>query len=154
MDPSASLSSLPPELSSKIYHDPGLGQEDLVNLRLTSRIGRVHASATKALAKLCFTEVSLALTKHSLESLVEICQHPVFGPNIRKVQLSCVHVDREDSQSSLNCTATQLDYLYINIIDMTASQRRVGYDGPKAIRSGLEKVLQASLDFPQWIDKE
>ncbi|KAG9524695.1 hypothetical protein KCV07_g1806, partial [Aureobasidium melanogenum] len=91
----ASFSSLPPELVSKICSDPGLEKKDLIALRLTSKAQGIHVSATKAFGKLCFTEVPLVYTKYSLKSFVEICQHPVFGPSIRKVQLSCVRVNPE-----------------------------------------------------------
>jgi hypothetical protein len=95
MDPPASFSSLPPELVAKICTDPDLDKEDLIALRLTSKTQGVHASATKIFAKRYFTDVLLLWSKYSLETFVEICQHPVFCSSIRRVQLSCAHFDQE-----------------------------------------------------------
>jgi hypothetical protein len=95
MDPPASFSSLPPELVAKICGDSGLKKKDLIALRLSSKIQGVHASATKAFAKRYFTDVLLLHNKYSLETFVKISQHSVFGPSVRKVQLSCAHYDEE-----------------------------------------------------------
>ncbi|KAG9522950.1 hypothetical protein KCU93_g6765, partial [Aureobasidium melanogenum] len=93
MDPPASFSSLPPELVSRICSDPGLKKEDLIALRFTSKSGHIHASATKAFGKLCFTQVPLLYTEYSLETFLKICSHSVFGPGIRTVELSCNRFD-------------------------------------------------------------
>jgi hypothetical protein len=95
MGQQVSFSSLPPELVSKICSDPGLDKEDLIALRLTSKAQGMHASATKAFAKRYFTDVLLLYSEYSLETFVEISQHPIFGPSIRKVQLSCAQYDEE-----------------------------------------------------------
>jgi hypothetical protein len=96
MDPPASFSSLPPELVAKICTDPDLGKEDLIALRLTSKTQGVHASATKTFAKCYFTNVPLLWSQYSLETFVKICQHPVFGSSIHRIQLSCAHYDQDD----------------------------------------------------------
>lgn len=57
-------------------------------LRLTSKSQGIHASATKAFAKRYFTDVHLLYNRYSLETFVKICQHHIFGPSIRRVQLS------------------------------------------------------------------
>jgi hypothetical protein len=89
MHPPASFSSLPPELVAEICGDSGLEKKDLVALRLTSKSQGIHASATKTFARRYFTDVLLLWSKYSLETFVDISQHPVFGPTIRKIQLSC-----------------------------------------------------------------
>ncbi|KAG9697414.1 hypothetical protein KCU95_g3733, partial [Aureobasidium melanogenum] len=92
----ASFSSLPPELVSKICSDTGLKKKDLIALRLTSKVQGIHASATKAFGKLCFTVVPLVYTRYSLETFVKICGHPIFGPCVREVKLSCMRFDSHD----------------------------------------------------------
>ncbi|KAH0028178.1 hypothetical protein KCU78_g3716, partial [Aureobasidium melanogenum] len=89
----ASFSSLPPELVSKICSDPGLEKKDLIALRLTSKAQGIHASATKAFGKYCFTVIPLLYNKYSLETFVKICQHHIFGSCVRNVQLSCARID-------------------------------------------------------------
>lgn len=93
MDPPASFSSLPPELVSAICTDPDLDKEDLIALRLTSKSQGIHASATKTFAKRYFTDVRLLYTEYSLETFVSICQHPIFGSSIRRVQLTSACYD-------------------------------------------------------------
>jgi hypothetical protein len=107
MNQPASFSSLPPELVAKICGDSGLEKKDLVALRLTGKTQGVHASATKAFAKRYFTDVLLLYNKYSLETFVKISQHPVFGPSIRKIQLSCARYDKDD--------------FYITVDDMKAT---------------------------------
>lgn len=53
-------------------------------------------SATKAFAKRYFTDVLLLCNNYSLETFVKICQHPVFGPSIQRVQLSCARCDEQN----------------------------------------------------------
>ncbi|KAH0283600.1 hypothetical protein M436DRAFT_62144 [Aureobasidium namibiae CBS 147.97] len=93
MDRPASFSSLPPELVSAICTNPDLDKEDLIALRLTSISQGIHASATKAFAKRYFTDVHVLYTEYSLETFVNICQHPIFGSSIRRVQLSSACYD-------------------------------------------------------------
>ncbi|KAH0362926.1 hypothetical protein KCU65_g7735, partial [Aureobasidium melanogenum] len=90
----ASFSSLPPELVSKICSDPGLEKKDLIALRFTSKAQGIYVSATKAFGKRYFAEISLLYTKYSLETFVKICGHPIFGPGIRRVELSCSRFKR------------------------------------------------------------
>jgi hypothetical protein len=102
MDLPASFSSLPPELVAKICTDPDLDKDDLVALRLTSKTQGVHASATKTFAKRYFTDVLLLWSEYSLETFVKICQHPVFGSSIHRIQLSCAHYDQDDFDQIVN----------------------------------------------------
>jgi len=101
MDQPATFSSLPPELVSTICTDPSLDKEDLIALRLTSKSQGIHASATKAFSKRYFTDVLLLWNKYSLETFVQISQHPVFGPLIRRVQLSCARYEEADFEDSV-----------------------------------------------------
>jgi len=65
-------------------------------LRLTSKSHGIHASATEAFSKRYFTDVRLLYNKYSLETFVKICQHPIFRPSIRRVQLSSARYDEEN----------------------------------------------------------
>ncbi|CAD0109440.1 unnamed protein product [Aureobasidium uvarum] len=76
LSPSASFSSLPPDKSQGI-----------------------HASATKAFGKLCFSVVPLLYTQYSLETFVKICGHPIFGSCVRRVGLSHTRFDPDDFDS-------------------------------------------------------
>jgi hypothetical protein len=96
-----SFSLLPPELVTKICGDSDLDNKDLAALRLTSKIQGIHASATKAFAKRYFTDVLLLWNKYSLETFVEITQHPIFGPSIRKIQLSCARYEESDFEDDV-----------------------------------------------------
>ncbi|KAH0343610.1 hypothetical protein KCU83_g8797, partial [Aureobasidium melanogenum] len=82
-------------LISKICSDLGLQKKDLIALRLTSKSQSIHASATKAFGKLCFTTVPILYNRESLRTFVKICQHTIFGRCIRKTELSCARFDRE-----------------------------------------------------------
>jgi hypothetical protein len=101
MDLPASFSSLPPELVTKICGDSDLDNKDLAALRLTSKSQGIHASASKAFAKRYFTDVLLLWNKYSLETFDQISQHPIFGPSIRKVQLSCARYEEHDFENSV-----------------------------------------------------
>ena len=93
MDSPVSFSSLPPELVAKICSDTALDAKDLMALRLTSKVQGIHTSATKVFAERYFTDILLLWNKYSLETFVQISQHPIFGPSIRKVQLlSLIHI--------------------------------------------------------------
>jgi hypothetical protein len=107
MDPPASFSSLPPELIAKICGDSGLEKKDLVALRLTSKTQDVHASATKAFSKRYFSDVKLLCNNDSLETFVKICQHPIFGPSIQRIQLSCAHYDFNDFNDTVDDIQTK-----------------------------------------------
>jgi hypothetical protein len=88
MDPPASFSSLPPELVTNICNDSVLRKKDLIALRLTSKSQGIHLSASKEFAKRVFMNNRLLYTRYSLQTFVEICRHPIFGPAVRKIQLS------------------------------------------------------------------
>ncbi|KAH0381229.1 hypothetical protein KCU92_g7126, partial [Aureobasidium melanogenum] len=98
-----------------IMADPSLEKKDLIALRLTSKAQGIHASATKAFGKRYFTEISLLYTEYSLETFVKICGHPVFGPCVRQVELSCVRFDSdsfdESVQNLINCGYTRKQFM-------------------------------------------
>ncbi|THX26681.1 hypothetical protein D6D12_06012 [Aureobasidium pullulans] len=93
MNAPASFISLPPELVTKICRDSDLEKKDLIALRSTSKTQGIHASATKEYGERKFTNLRILFTHYSLQSFVDICKHPDFGPCVRRVQLSNVHAD-------------------------------------------------------------
>ncbi|KAG9792894.1 hypothetical protein KCU95_g5123, partial [Aureobasidium melanogenum] len=88
MGPLTSFSFLPPEIITKICRDSTLKKEDLISLRLTSKSHGIHLSASKEFAKRYLTEINLVFTRYSLQAFLEICKHHVYGPAVRKIQLS------------------------------------------------------------------
>ncbi|KAG9663903.1 hypothetical protein KCU95_g7668, partial [Aureobasidium melanogenum] len=132
----ASFSSLPPELVSMICSDPGLEKKDLIALRLTSKSGHIHASATKAFGKLCFTDVPLIYTRYSLETFVKICGHPVFGPCIRKVKLSCI---RFDSHNFNGCRVPKLE--------IAVAARRFSHDSDYDLSDLMHSISEVELEL-------
>jgi hypothetical protein len=53
-------------------------------MRLTNK--ELHAVATTEFAQRYFQDPFVMMLKGSLETLMEICKHPVFGPQVRKIQ--------------------------------------------------------------------
>jgi hypothetical protein len=79
------LLSLPNEVLAIICADNVLSAHGLAAMRLTNQ--QLHAVATQEFAQRYFRDPFVMMSKDSLETLVEICKHPVFGPQVRKVQL-------------------------------------------------------------------
>lgn len=79
------LLSLPNEVLAMIRADEHLSAKDLGAMRLTNK--ELHAVTTDEFAARYFQDPFVMMLRDSLETLVEICKHPVFGPHVRKVQL-------------------------------------------------------------------
>lgn len=84
------LLSLPNEILAKIcfevatlrsykYWDP-FNPHHISNLRLTCR--HLHVPATRELARNFLTIPTVMYARSSLEHLVELCKHPLFGPHV------------------------------------------------------------------------
>ncbi|KAI4726660.1 hypothetical protein E4T49_05544 [Aureobasidium sp. EXF-10728] len=78
-----SLISLPNEILTMICAN--LSAKDLGAIRLLCK--ETNPTATTEFATRYFKDPFVMMSKESLEALVEICKHPVFGPQVRKVQL-------------------------------------------------------------------
>ncbi|KAG9962506.1 hypothetical protein KCU61_g4539, partial [Aureobasidium melanogenum] len=65
--------------------DDDLSANYLAAIRLTCK--ELHAAATNEFAQRYFKDPFVMMSRKSLETLARICRHPVFGPQIRKVQL-------------------------------------------------------------------
>ncbi|CAD0105815.1 unnamed protein product [Aureobasidium uvarum] len=77
------LTSLSNEILAIICND--LSAKDLAAVRLTCK--EVNPAATTEFATRYFRDPFVMMSKKSLETLVQICKHPVFGPQVRKIQL-------------------------------------------------------------------
>jgi hypothetical protein len=77
--------SLPTEILAMICADEELSANDLAAMRLLNR--EIHAVVTLEFAQRYFQDPFVMMMRDSLEKLVEICKHPVFGPHVRKIQL-------------------------------------------------------------------
>jgi hypothetical protein len=65
--------------------DENLSANDLAAVRLTCK--ELYAAATKEFAQRYFKDPFVMMSEESLEALVEICKHPVFGPHVSKIQM-------------------------------------------------------------------
>ncbi|THW46789.1 hypothetical protein D6D22_02892 [Aureobasidium pullulans] len=80
---SPTLITLPNEMIARVVDHSGV--EDCQQLRLTNKLLSVFAS--KELARLCFKTVNVSMTRYTLDALVRVCQHPIFGQYVREVGL-------------------------------------------------------------------
>ncbi|THW30837.1 hypothetical protein D6D25_05824 [Aureobasidium pullulans] len=78
MEPLSPFISLPNEIVTQICEHPDLNKDDLIALRLTCKAHGVHDAATKALGRY-FRDITVLFTRHSFQTLVDVCEHPVFG---------------------------------------------------------------------------
>ncbi|THW54365.1 hypothetical protein D6D20_10266 [Aureobasidium pullulans] len=79
------LLSLPNEVLTMICTDDEISAKDMCAIRLTCK--ELRAIVEKDFAKRYFQDPFVMMTRESLQALVDICKHPVFGPHVRKVQL-------------------------------------------------------------------
>lgn len=68
-----------------ICTDKTLSAKDLAALRLASK--ELHGVTTKQFAQRYFRDPFVMMSRKSLQALVEICKHPVFGPQVSKIQM-------------------------------------------------------------------
>lgn len=71
------------EVLTIIFSTPSLSKQDLKSLRLTSK--ELCPAATREFAKRYVTEPFFFLSRYGLQSLIDICKHPIFGPEIRSI---------------------------------------------------------------------
>ncbi|KAG9848875.1 hypothetical protein KCU98_g5405, partial [Aureobasidium melanogenum] len=81
--PPSGLLSCPSEVLATIFSDPSLNSKDIKSLRLTCK--ELHPTATREYAERYLTEPFFILSRYGLESLVNICRHPLISPHIRTV---------------------------------------------------------------------
>jgi hypothetical protein len=77
---------LPTELIRQICTDDDFGKHDLMALRLTCRI--TCGFSTQQFDAMCFSGISVLLTRRSLQTLVDISRHPRIGPHIKEITLT------------------------------------------------------------------
>lgn len=71
------------EVFTIIFSDLSLNSKDIKSLRLTCK--ELHPNATRLYAERYLTEPFFILSRYSLESLVDICKHPILSSHIRTI---------------------------------------------------------------------
>jgi hypothetical protein len=79
------------EVLTMIFNNPSLEKKDIKSLRLTSK--ELYPAATREFAKRYLTEPFFTLTQSGLHVLVDICKHPIFGPQIRSIGFLAATLD-------------------------------------------------------------
>lgn len=83
MAPNTGLLACSNEVLTMIFNNPSLSKKDIKSLRLTSK--ELCPAATREFAMRYISEPYVVWTRDSLQTLVEVCQHPIFGPQIRSI---------------------------------------------------------------------
>jgi hypothetical protein len=99
--PNSAVFRLPTELLFLVaeHLDPWGGKSsDLCSLRLVSR--RLNHAALPVLAERCFRQRCVMLRRNSLETLVAISRHPVFGPAVRHLTIRLYHWTRSPERAN------------------------------------------------------
>lgn len=105
----------PHEVLTMIFSDQSLGKKDIKSIRLTSR--ELYPAATREFAMRYLTEPFVTLSRYSLQSLVEICRHPIFSPNIRSVGFLATTLHTK----GLAERASSVDHTYRRVKDLATS---------------------------------
>jgi hypothetical protein len=66
-----------------IFSDQNLEKKDIKSLRLTSK--ELCPAGTREFAKRYLTDPCVTLTRYSLQSLVDMCKHPIFSAHIQSI---------------------------------------------------------------------
>ncbi|TIA31228.1 hypothetical protein D6C78_09075 [Aureobasidium pullulans] len=127
------LLSLPNEVITMICTDDEISAKDMCAIRLTCK--ELRAIVEKDFAKRYFQDPFVMMTRESLQALVDICKHPVFGPHVRKVQLS-----------NRRFNADMLPYLGSKMTE--ASKIRHAHDDMDLVRGELQALMD--LVYAQW----
>lgn len=85
----AMITKLPNELTAKICSF--LAKDELAAFRLVDR--QTSATATREFAVRYFTTLIIMVSRYSLQALVDICSHPVFGGYVRNITFSAFRVE-------------------------------------------------------------
>ncbi|KAG9697440.1 hypothetical protein KCU95_g3732, partial [Aureobasidium melanogenum] len=125
------FSSLPYEIVSQICQHPHLDKDDRAALRLACKSFGIHDAATVSIGRY-FKDAKVLFTKHSFETLVKICKHPVFSRCIKSVKLS-----------SIRCNNDEKLQMATNLIQMEASRS----DQPVGIDSRLQALDNISAQI-------
>ncbi|KAH0337324.1 hypothetical protein KCU81_g8131, partial [Aureobasidium melanogenum] len=118
------FSSLPYEIVSQICQHPHLDKDDRAALRLTCKSFGIHDAATVSIGKY-FEDTKVLFTKHSFETLVKICKHPVFSRCIKSVKLSSIRCNNDERLQTTT-----------NLLQMEASRS----DQPVGVDSRLQAL--------------
>ncbi|THW03903.1 hypothetical protein D6D26_03137 [Aureobasidium pullulans] len=83
---------LPPELKRMIVHSSD--DSSLPNLRLTCK--ELNEIASKPFGERCLAERRFMFTKYSMQGLLELTAHPIFGPCVRKISFNTHRITDAD----------------------------------------------------------
>lgn len=128
------LLSLPNEVLTMICTDDEISAKDMCAIRLTCK--ELRAIVEKDFAKRYFQDPFVMMTRESLQALVDICKHPVFGPHVRKVQLS-----------NRRFNADLLPYLASKMTEASIEGRHA-HDDMDLVRGELQALMD--LVYAQW----
>lgn len=130
------LQTLPHELILKIIES--VDSKDLISLRLTCR--DVSACTLVRFSKVHFSERRHILTRHSLQALIDITAHPVYGKDVRSISLG----------SSRLCESPHLSFALLlgSLNDPRVQSRLVKFRGDALVvvseQAQLEQTKEGS----------
>ncbi|THY39299.1 hypothetical protein D6C99_08686 [Aureobasidium pullulans] len=152
---SPDLLSMPNEIIARIcnyvaVHDHA---KPISNLRLTCK--HFYAPATKELAQKFLSEPHVMMTRYSLEALVEICKHPLFGPHVRGIAFDSCRLSLtlfDDLNSRLETSFTDEDLVamtqarkemntYLEFFEQEKSLQQTG-EASKLVREAFNLLRQ------------
>ncbi|THY09460.1 hypothetical protein D6D01_09506 [Aureobasidium pullulans] len=135
------------------------------NLRLTCKA--FYAPATKELAQRFLSEPHVMMTRYSLEALVEICKHPLFGPHVRGIAFDCCRLNLvlfDDINSRLKTLLTDKDLmartqarkemsLYLDLCEQEQSLQQTG-EASRLIRDAFGSLRRYGNTVKMNIESE
>ncbi|KAH0369480.1 hypothetical protein KCU65_g3295, partial [Aureobasidium melanogenum] len=148
MAPPAGLLSCSNEVLTIIFSNPSLSKQDLTSLRLTSK--EISPAATREFAKRYVTEPFFFPSRCGLQSLVDICKHPIFSPQVRSIGFLAteVHIhglDKHVSDVKLALRYHKNSFLVENFTIINDYARILKEQAVLAASGDIEKLLTTAL---------
>ncbi|TIA41305.1 hypothetical protein D6C79_07259 [Aureobasidium pullulans] len=170
------FTGLPAELKRLIVHNSD--DDSLPNLRLTCK--ELNEIASKPFGERCLAERCFMMSDYSLQGLVDLTAHPVFGPCVRRVLINTYsftvgiedwlkttgknlpkaereakwkHLDAADSQiSDLIGTQIIIRYLAVALLNLKEHGQRVTFGlRDDVIHRGTDhEILRKAYGFEQF----
>jgi hypothetical protein len=128
-----------------IFSDQSLDKKDTKSLRLTSK--ELNPAATREFAKRYLTEPFFTLSRYSLQSLVDMCRHPIFSTHIQSIGfLATTLPTRGLAIRARNADVGRLDDLVANLEEIS-DYTRICKDQIQLKNSGdTKKLLVVALE--------
>jgi hypothetical protein len=83
-------------------------RDALIALRLTNK--SISSPATKTFASQHLSSLSVIMTAPCLERLVEICEHPTFGPEVRRICITSSRMTHDHIKELMDRWNDLIDY--------------------------------------------